>query len=560
MGIVWAALGWKKRKSHTLVHAAGVGINYQKELILHYGEGIDSGKDIYFNGKCRTDFGDIRFFSPDGVELDYFIPPSTLNIGTSASCFVEIKDDLSSIDRDIWIYYENPNAISKSNADATFVSIIPNVALAMPLDEEDREVNPTVIVEANFASFWHSKGSYDAGGTIGDPVVSDATDPFNSVKIDVGVGTNKKWFIQHIYSPATAIFANGSRIALKWNGTNSGNQYAVFFKTASNDKYSFIFTDDFVGEHRVIFVKSSASVTGTPNWNSIAYLTIESKTENVSGTFYAGKYTIEDGVPAQDYGGNGNNGITHGTTVKNSYFTGKKARYFNGVDDIIRVAPNVGMPPDNFTVIAKVNVASNPRSWTGIISTMRWGDKNFCFITDKAPNNNLTANVYFDGGSTERGLVVPFNTWKTIMLGKNNNDVTYYSDTSKQSLTALGDFVKDTALPLCIGGRFATEDFSIIESCSNVTISDVIVFNRQITDEEYLAIHNNYPDSRLITGSIVCRKWANVVDGVYGVEEDYYKSTWLFDSNNNKYITIDGGKSMTLNPHYITELTWLFPE
>ena len=69
----WLA-GWKYRKSHVIEPASGAGTDYQIRIIVHYGSGTDSGEHVYLNGKCRSDFGDVRFTSDDGVTLlDYWI-------------------------------------------------------------------------------------------------------------------------------------------------------------------------------------------------------------------------------------------------------------------------------------------------------------------------------------------------------------------------------------------------------------------------------------------------------------------------------------------------------
>jgi len=65
--------GWKFRKRHTISgSSAGAQINYQIPITVHFGTGADSGDDVYCSGRCRPDFGDIRFTKNDGmVELDY---------------------------------------------------------------------------------------------------------------------------------------------------------------------------------------------------------------------------------------------------------------------------------------------------------------------------------------------------------------------------------------------------------------------------------------------------------------------------------------------------------
>jgi len=80
----------------------------------------DSGEDVYLNGKCRTDFGDIRFTKSDGTTLiDYWIEKKV--DGDYAIFWVEVPDDLSSSNVTIYIYYGNSDATTISNGDSTFL-------------------------------------------------------------------------------------------------------------------------------------------------------------------------------------------------------------------------------------------------------------------------------------------------------------------------------------------------------------------------------------------------------------------------------------------------------
>jgi len=102
-------VGWSYRKSHVINPASGAGANYPIRITVHYGSGSDSGEDVYLNGKCRTDFGDIRFTRSDGVSLlDYWMEEKV--DGDYAVFWVQIADDLSTNPVTIYIYYGNPNA------------------------------------------------------------------------------------------------------------------------------------------------------------------------------------------------------------------------------------------------------------------------------------------------------------------------------------------------------------------------------------------------------------------------------------------------------------------
>lgn len=101
--------GWTYRKSHTINPATGAGANYQKKIVVHYGSGSDSDEDVYLNGKCRTDFGDIRFTDNDGeTELDYWMEEKVDS--DYAIFWVEVADSLESSAVTIYIYYGNAGA------------------------------------------------------------------------------------------------------------------------------------------------------------------------------------------------------------------------------------------------------------------------------------------------------------------------------------------------------------------------------------------------------------------------------------------------------------------
>jgi len=113
-------VGWSYRKSHVINPSSGAGTNYQVKITVHYGSGTDSGSDVYLGGKCKTDFGDIRFTRSDKVTLiDYWMEDKV--DGDYATFWVEVPDDLSSNSATIYIYYGNSSATTTSNGDNTFL-------------------------------------------------------------------------------------------------------------------------------------------------------------------------------------------------------------------------------------------------------------------------------------------------------------------------------------------------------------------------------------------------------------------------------------------------------
>jgi len=114
--------GWQYRKSHEIQGStAGAQTDYQVRIVVHYGSGADSGEDVYLNGKCRTDFGDIRFTDSDGVtELSYWMEEKV--DGDYAIFWVKIPSIPASPDTaTIYIYYGKSDATTTSNGENTFL-------------------------------------------------------------------------------------------------------------------------------------------------------------------------------------------------------------------------------------------------------------------------------------------------------------------------------------------------------------------------------------------------------------------------------------------------------
>jgi len=114
--------GWQYRKSHEINGStAGEQTNYQIKITAHYGSGEDSGEDVYLNGHCRTDFGDVRFTDNDGVtELDYWMEEKV--DGDYAVFWVEVPSIPASPNKaTIYIYYGKSDATTTSDGEATFL-------------------------------------------------------------------------------------------------------------------------------------------------------------------------------------------------------------------------------------------------------------------------------------------------------------------------------------------------------------------------------------------------------------------------------------------------------
>jgi hypothetical protein len=108
--------GWSYRKSHVINAAKDAGTNYQIKITVHYGSGTDTSGDVYLNGKCRTDFGDIRFTDDDGITLlDYWIENSMTK---DARITKPIQANWIASDRTVYAgMIEDTNGIIRKSAD-----------------------------------------------------------------------------------------------------------------------------------------------------------------------------------------------------------------------------------------------------------------------------------------------------------------------------------------------------------------------------------------------------------------------------------------------------------
>lgn len=110
--------GWSYRKAHNVTgSSAGSQINYPVLFSIRYDNGADNGGEVYLNGKCRSDFGDIRFTDSTGIgSLNYWIQQKT--DGVQAIIWVKINSIPKAPDcATVYVYYGNSSASTTSNKD-----------------------------------------------------------------------------------------------------------------------------------------------------------------------------------------------------------------------------------------------------------------------------------------------------------------------------------------------------------------------------------------------------------------------------------------------------------
>lgn len=121
-----APLGDSYFKCHTVLLAAGAGVDYQVMIVLHYGAGVDYNDNaavppeahIYLDSHSRSDFGDVRFTDGLGNLLDYWMESYTDSV--SAVFWIEVQDNLTTANRTVCVYYGKPAKETLSDGDLTF--------------------------------------------------------------------------------------------------------------------------------------------------------------------------------------------------------------------------------------------------------------------------------------------------------------------------------------------------------------------------------------------------------------------------------------------------------
>ena len=166
--------GWGYRQQLTINKTSGLGKDNQFGIMIINGTGKSTGFAMYVDNLSRPDFADIRFAASDGrTPLNYTI--SNLNLGANATFWFKDCDDLTVGNSTVYVYYDKPSASLMSNDNGTFIQVIPNLALALPMDNiidqkvidysanhNNDTVNGATIVQSGSAKVMQFNGASDS--------------------------------------------------------------------------------------------------------------------------------------------------------------------------------------------------------------------------------------------------------------------------------------------------------------------------------------------------------------------------------------------------------------
>ncbi len=159
------------------------------------------------------------------------------------------------------------------------------------LDNDLEETSPTVLYDDD-ETYW-AVTSWGAG-TIGAPTVSEElTEKIkgtSSTEIIVPAGALGRSGVKHIYGPA-ADWSAKEFMCLYIYGANSGT-FMILAQTAGGNYFLHTITDNWTGWKRLVIPFEVFTITGAPDWASIAELSIVSTSEK---TWYLDRTVIDVG-------------------------------------------------------------------------------------------------------------------------------------------------------------------------------------------------------------------------------------------------------------------------
>jgi hypothetical protein len=126
--------GWKYRKRTSIPQNIGAEASFQVPLTVYYADGVDAEGKVYLNGKCKSDFSDVRVTDESGETLqDIWLQNKT--DGNNAVYWVEVRAALNIQPAELCVYYGNEGAHSVSSETDTFVDVLTGVVAAYPMNE-----------------------------------------------------------------------------------------------------------------------------------------------------------------------------------------------------------------------------------------------------------------------------------------------------------------------------------------------------------------------------------------------------------------------------------------
>lgn len=494
---------------------------------------------IYLNRLCRWDFGDVRFQLKGVASATAYTYKLIEKVDGVSALFLFKSNENPDGGLTVCCYWGKQTATDESSDEAA-EAIIPGAVLSMPLDEgtvgwlsgyPNRKTHVIQAGQGVTAGMQTLIKVYYAAGTDGSETLNGEN--IGKVYVD---GKSRTDF-------ADLRFTSADGITLY--------QYKLISKTDGVSALFLVRITEALDVDRTMYTYYG-NLTATSLSTDLA---AEAIIPNVALAMPLDEANASD--PAYDYSGNGNHGTATGTTIIDSpFYTGKKARQFNGISDYISItdADELDVTKDfTLMVIFKPTIFSA----SGYLRLFD-KDRNAEYGLVLGNSGTSVTNVRLWGKIGGTAQTLTGSTAGSIALNELVKLITTYDGTTVTYIKNGASIGTNTPSP---NGDFTTSTNNVYigkqaDAAANYfqgIFGGVYKFSRVLDSDEITAINSNYPDPRLIEGSLVVRKWASTTlptHGAWGVEETTEASNTVKDYSGNGYHGTATGTTIVPHPLY----------
>jgi hypothetical protein len=229
--------GWTYRKRLQVENPSGqTATDYAIRITVHYGSGSDSGENVYMSGRCRSDFGDVRFTSSDSESVyDHWL--QSKSDGDAAVVWVEVPSIPPSDGAVLYCYYGNASASSLSNGEATFLFFDDFEGYSIDTNKWAGDTDQA-------AGEWYVSGGSAWCHSQEKTIYSknDYTDVESLVRIEIG--EESSGFIGIRGNPYGEPVSQYRRYDLYFESDNGGNRLFLKLRKLASASFSVLQTDD----------------------------------------------------------------------------------------------------------------------------------------------------------------------------------------------------------------------------------------------------------------------------------------------------------------------------
>jgi len=450
---------------------------------------------VHLDLLAKWDFRDLRI-ARNGTAYPYeFISKVD---GQYAMVAVKITEALS---KGTKIYFYTANQLAADASTTVFTAQVDNVVAAYPCDEEEQEVDPTVIVSDDPASFWGLTAAGSGTLKASKQTVGEGDEQYVQITLSEG-GTVSGYYLHK--SGLSLDLSDKNRIIVKMVGVGSGRPHQLRFGSGSGNVAVYTLTDDVVGERTLSIPYSAFTIEGTMDWASITSMIFNGFYLSTSG-FQLGRIVADVDVSIKDYSGNGNDATAYNTQIVNHpVFTGKKARRFNGINSMAKTDAVLDVSSaSELTVMARFKRLGGTDNYHCLISAINGANyTNRIKITSSGAIN--ASDLTLDGTlKTFNKSISDVDAVNVIGFYWTGTHIrSFVNDVFSSLIEASGELASGTK-PVRLGVAHTDSDYF-----ANGILMDVYVA-QSVIDQSVLDAVHEYPNMKLEAGKIFYHVYAD---------------------------------------------------